>query len=361
METWAKHMPKGMMLKSDGFATGLYGPRALTLSEYCAQHKIEYADLGIPVSLELFNQYAGDFQRRFVPDLDTRFVSEVRKDGSSFVLRLEDDTEVRAARVVMAIGITHFAYMPELLSKVVSDRITHSSEHHDLSRFDDQNVVVLGSGSSATDLAALLHEAGAGVTLVTRSPKVNFHDPPRTNRSFIDRLRRPLSCMGPGLRPTFYEQAPGVFRKLPEETRFKIVKEFAGPAGGWFMKERFKPIPVILNHEVRRVNVTCGGLTIEIKSKGSPKAADELGADHLIAATGFRVDANRLSFVEPGLRKEIAAQRGAPILSANFETSVSGLYLVGVGSSPFFGPVMRFVCGAKYAAPKLASHLARHR
>ena len=28
MDTWVSHMPKGMMLKSDGFASDLYDPRA---------------------------------------------------------------------------------------------------------------------------------------------------------------------------------------------------------------------------------------------------------------------------------------------------------------------------------------------
>lgn len=361
MQVWAEHMPKGMLLKSEGFASSLYGPGTLTLAEYCAQHKIEYAERGIPVSLELFTQYAADFQRRIVPGLDTRSVSELRRDGSSFAFRLEDGAEVRAPRVVLAVGVTHFAYMPEFLSALASDRVTHASAHHDLSKFAGQNVVVLGAGSSATDIAALLHEAGARVTLVTRSPNVIFHPPPRASRPLIERLRRPWSCMGPGLLANFYERAPGIFRRLPEKTRFKIVKEFAGPAGGWFMKERFKPVRVILNHDVRGVNATSKDLTIELESKDSTTAVGELHADHLIAATGYRVDANRLTFVEPGLRKQIATQRNAPILSANFETSVSGLYVVGVGSSPFFGPVMRFVCGAKYAAAKVASHLAGYR
>ena len=37
MESWREHMPQGMMLKSDGFASNLYAPEgACTLQDFCA-------------------------------------------------------------------------------------------------------------------------------------------------------------------------------------------------------------------------------------------------------------------------------------------------------------------------------------
>ena len=51
MQFWLGHMPKGMFLKSDGFASSLYDPGGhFTLRHYCEEHNIEYADLGTPVS-----------------------------------------------------------------------------------------------------------------------------------------------------------------------------------------------------------------------------------------------------------------------------------------------------------------------
>ena len=53
MDRWLKHMPKGMMLKSDGFATNIYEPEsAFTLRQFCAEKGIEYADAGMPVSID---------------------------------------------------------------------------------------------------------------------------------------------------------------------------------------------------------------------------------------------------------------------------------------------------------------------
>jgi hypothetical protein len=37
-----------------------------------------------------------------------------------------------------------------------------------------------------------------------------------------------------------------------------------------------------------------------------------------------------------------------------------GLYFVGVIAANTFGPVLRFACGAEFAAPRLAQHLSRH-
>jgi hypothetical protein len=42
----------------------------------------------------------------------------------------------------------------------------------------------------------------------------------------------------------------------------------------------------------------------------------------------------------------------------NFQSSVPGAYFLGPIAAFSFGPLFRFVCGAEYAAPALARHLA---
>src|SRR5471032_2387985 len=40
MDTWRSHMPEGMMLKSEGFASNLSAPdRVSTLKDYCASNR----------------------------------------------------------------------------------------------------------------------------------------------------------------------------------------------------------------------------------------------------------------------------------------------------------------------------------
>jgi cation diffusion facilitator CzcD-associated flavoprotein CzcO len=44
MDSWIAHMPKGMQLKSDGFASNISDPDdQLTLGEFCAEQGIEYS------------------------------------------------------------------------------------------------------------------------------------------------------------------------------------------------------------------------------------------------------------------------------------------------------------------------------
>ena len=56
---------------------------------------------------------------------------------------------------------------------------------------------------------------------------------------------------------------------------------------------------------------------------------------------------------------QIGALEDTPILSRSFESSVPGLYFIGTISAYQFGPVTRFVCGAKFTARRVAKHLAR--
>jgi hypothetical protein len=81
----------------------------------------------------------------------------------------------------------------------------------------------------------------------------------------------------------------------------------------------------------------------------------------VIVATGYRVDLRRLPFLGQDVLSRVQCLEHAPILSANFESSVPGLYFLGLASAYCFGPMMRFAYGADYTTRKIARHLARRR
>ena len=121
MDTWATQMPKGMLLKSDGFATSLYDPaRSFTFERYCRERNIPYADLGIPPRREDFVDYGRAFQRSLVPHLEEVMVDSLERDGSVYRLRLETGTQCLARSVVVAAGISHFAALPQALSDLAA-------------------------------------------------------------------------------------------------------------------------------------------------------------------------------------------------------------------------------------------------
>jgi hypothetical protein len=83
----------------------------------------------------------------------------------------------------------------------------------------------------------------------------------------------------------------------------------------------------------------------------------ELHVDHIIAATGYKVDLKRLDFLDPDLLAKMQTVEGTPVLNTNFESSVPGLYLVGLAAATSFGPLCRFAYGAKFTARRIAHHL----
>src|SRR5579872_703886 len=86
MDSWATHMPKGMMLKSDGFASNIYDPNSeFTLQRFCTDKKIPYADSGLPVRLDTFTAYGHAFAERMVPEFEDRLVAAVERSKDGFV------------------------------------------------------------------------------------------------------------------------------------------------------------------------------------------------------------------------------------------------------------------------------------
>ena len=60
-----------------------------------------------------------------------------------------------------------------------------------------------------------------------------------------------------------------------------------------------------------------------------------------------------MNILEPGLRGRIAQHGGLPILSAGFESSIGGLHFVGSAAVASFGPLLRFIAGAGFAARRM--------
>src|SRR5258708_18250396 len=113
MDSWLAHMPKNMLLKSDGFASNIYDPDGhFTLKHFSAESGIEYADIGIPVRLDSFAAYGLAFKERMVPEVEDKLVVDLGHSSGGFLLRLEDGEMVEARRGVVAGGLHSFLHAP---------------------------------------------------------------------------------------------------------------------------------------------------------------------------------------------------------------------------------------------------------
>lgn len=358
MQTWRMN-PSGMFLKSEGCASNIPHPSAsFTLQQYCSAQGLTYAHSGAPVPVEVFTDYGLRFQKQFVSNVENTEIKQIDKLGTDFEVRLETGESFRARKVVVATGMSYTAYVPPTLARLPSEFVSHSSGCHKPVDFKGRDVTVIGAGQSALETAALLHEAGAKVHLVTRRPALEWNPPPCTSRRpFRERIARPSSNLGDGLGPWLYSCAPMLFRYLPHQTRLSRVRTALGPAGAWWLRERVvNRFELITAHSLRSAEVF--NRRVVLRLKRSDDTVRDVSTDHVIAATGYRFALCRLPFLTQHLLSRLHSFAEAPILSRYFESSVPALYFSGLASATQFGPAMRFLDGAGFTARRISRHIA---
>ncbi len=94
-----------------------------------------------------------------------------------------------------------------------------------------------------------------------------------------------------------------------------------------------------------------GRVALELEDEHGRKRI--MMTDHVVAATGYKVDLARLPFLDGELRNAVEQVDGTPVLKDNFESSQPGLYFLGLAAANSFGPLLRFMVGAEFAAPRL--------
>ncbi|MFE1312295.1 FAD-dependent oxidoreductase [Streptomyces sp. NPDC058755] len=362
MVSWRAHMPEGMLLKSTPAASNLDCPQpGHTLADYCDAAGVRrlVTDEDI-VPVETFIAYGEWFQEKLLPDLEqVRVVSVDRDKSGGFELKLDSGESFTARAVVVATGLSGLAHLPAELAAAAADGpaltgpVSHSSQHHDLTRFAGKELIVVGAGQSALEAATLAAEAGARVRVVARGRgRVAFGAPPWEQ----PRLR-PESPFGRAWSLWALSHYPHPYRFLPARTRHYLVRRVLGPLGAWWLRDRFEGRVQV--QEVERVvgaEAPDGSPVLTVRTHG--KGTERLSADHVIAATGYRVNIAAMDFLGPELRTRLAVSRGTPRLGPGYVSSVPGLYFTGLPAASSYGPVMRFVCGTEFASPRLAGHLA---
>ncbi|HEV8549425.1 MAG TPA: NAD(P)-binding domain-containing protein, partial [Polyangiaceae bacterium] len=355
MQTW-RSMPKGMCLKSLDFATNIYSPKkGYSLIEYCESHGLSHAE---PLSGELVSNYGCWAQEQLVPHLEPAEVTRLAPTSRGFEISLPSGEKLEARRVVMATGLAYFANLPSKLRGLPRELVSHTSDHRDYDRFRDKDVWVLGSGQSAIEAAVMLYEIGARPTVLTRGAPVSFAGPPVPKRILRHRIMYPMSVLGPSRIGFFLQHVPMGFYHLPDAKRIALTRKLYGPWGAWWIAKRFEgKVPGISHTEI--LSATPRGDKLELKLASRHGGAErEVLIDHLVCGTGYEPDLDVIPFLDKNLASGVRRIERSPKLSPHFESSTPGLYFVGASAAFSFGPLLRFVAGAEFAAPTVAKHLA---
>ena len=357
MGAWTDNMPEGMYLKSEGFASSLFEPSgAFTLGAYCAEQGIPYAHTGIPVSKDVFIRYGAAFQKRFLPHLENRMATAVSRTRDGYLTSFADGGHIASRQVVVAAGVGNYSQLPDFASQLPAKLCSHSSAHHDFGRFAGRTVAVIGGGSSAMDVAAALRRRGAHATVIARRKSVRFQTP-LGQRSLRDKIRAPMTSLGPGWKSVLCTRAPMVFHHMPDRFRSEIVRRYLGPAPAWFVRDEVEGhVTIMTGTVVAGAREEAG--RVQLTTRDAAGASATLVVDHVICATGYKVVVSRNAFLNEAMAGAIRDVGGAPKLTRNFETSLPGLYFIGPAAANSFGPVMRFAAGAEFTARRLSRHLA---
>jgi thioredoxin reductase len=350
MRFW-RDMPVGVNLKSLAFATNIYVPqRGHTFPKWCVQKGLEDFE---PCTMQSFAEYGWEMQKRFVPDLEQVFVTNVSQRGREFEVTLASGERFGATRVVSCTGLSGLSYVPSVLQNLGPDRMRHTFDISDYGEFRNKTVAVIGAGASAIEAGALVREGGGSSEVFVRGEEAVFHGRAPRIRPLWGRIKNPTTVLGTSRSGWLLQHFPvGVYR-LPRERRTRFVKGHLGPASPWWIQDRvIGKVPIHVRHELLEAGNHGKGVRLKFRNgSGETKTAD---VDFVIAGTGYEVDVARLTYLDPQVRGQIKCIERSPELSIHFESSVRGLYFAGPLSFMCFGPMFRFVSGAEVAARKLA-------
>ena len=357
MNTWRNHMPLGLFLKSEPYGSVISTPaRGYDLATYSRLHGFDdYVDRVGPLSLDRFLGYADWFTEQLVPDIRDITVTSVVPSGDGFKVEFAEEAPAFVRQVIIATGVLPYAHVPDELSGLPADLMTHSAVHARLDNFRGKRVAVIGAGQSSLQTAALLHEQGAEVQVIARRQQLRWEEAVAQELRLLDYVMKPPTKLCEGWGCAFLA-SPDAFRLLPPSIRANKALTTLGPKGAWWLRDRVEGVlDVLTGYRIKSAEPHGSGVMLNLDG---PEPSS-IAADHVIAGTGFRIDPARLSFLSEEILTGLATRVNCPVVNRSGESSVPGLYFAGAHTMASLGPGVRFIAGTHYTVAQLARSVAR--
>lgn len=345
MAFWLDCVPAGLNLLSDPLACSLSGDQFTV--ELWEKHRGQPSTRPFPG--REFVEYCTWFSHQACIQPRNDQVRKVSRGGPGFVLELESGDTLEARSVVVAVGLKEFVHIPEVFRSICPQFCSHTGVLKDLERFRGHSVAVIGGGQSAMEYAALLSKAGAQVEVLAREPQPRWypygaHRPPAADENGTHRKARP------GLRAMFNH--PEIFPRFPALMRAWWLGRSLRPAVDDHLKNRLQSVKLTFGRSVRRATCDASGVTLDLDDQS------QCHVDHVILATGFRIDPARLTLLDPSLVRQIRTFKGYPRLNGAMESTVRGLYFAGAAAAMKFGTDMWFVHGSPLVGKRISRSIA---
>ena len=342
MDFWHRHMPQGMLLRS-GIDWHLDPMEVHTLVAYVRQKKISKEHTH-PVPMQLFCDYAQWFQEQYDLKAQSSLVRELREKNSHFEAVLENGENIRARNVLLALGFSSFVNVPQdLQNKLSTGYYSHTCDAVDFEFLKNQRCLIIGGRQSAYEWAALIHERGANeIHIVHRHPAPQFA---LSDWAWVSEMVRATA------------QIPGWFRRKPKAEQEAIRQRFWAEGRlklePWLGPRINKPsIHVWPNSSLAECAGSNGSLRVKLDN------GKNLEIDHIILATGYRVDISRVSFLsKESILANLKTVEGFPVLDESFQSSVPGLFFSGLPATKDFGPCFGFVVGCPVAGMMIVDRI----
>jgi len=343
MEFWRRNMPEGMFLRSacDWHLDPL---NVHTIDAFLRSQGKTSSDVE-PLSLKFYLSYADWFRKQKNIEPLPFHVQRLDHTNDGFVATAVDGERLHARRVVLAPGFKHFQHIPtELRSKLPKGRNQHTCDFVGFSEARNKRFLIIGGRQSAFEWAALLLDAGAvAVHLSHRHPSPAFTE-------------AEWSWVGPLVDGMV--KNPNWFRRLSEAER-EAVSHRLWAEGRLKVEPWLAPrlddarVTVWPNTELVSCSEDAEGELVAGLTNG-----ETLNIDHVVLATGYKVDIKRLPLLAAGNILDVLETRnGFPLLDDHLETSVPGLFITSMPAMQDFGPFFGFTISVRTSAKLICERL----
>jgi cation diffusion facilitator CzcD-associated flavoprotein CzcO len=346
MQFWRKNMPAGMYLRSA--CDWHLDPVGVHTIENFLRERGQTAQDVEPLSLDFYLSYAEWFQNQKQITTLPAHIERLDRSDNHFVATTSEGDTIEARNVVIAPGFKHFTNIPEeLKSRLPAGHYSHTCDFVDFSSARGKRYLIVGGRQSAFEWAALLLDAGASAVHITHR-----HDSPAFKAADWSWVNPIVDNIG---------DDPNWFRRLSDDEK-KQMNHRLWAEGRLKVEPWLEPrlnndrVRVLPRTEVLNCVEENGELLVTL-TKGAT-----IACDHVILATGYKVDIARLPILSAGnILDDLATRNGFPVLDDHFQTSIKGLYITSMPATQDFGPFFGFTISVRVSATLICQQISSHK